>query len=72
MSILVTGGAGFIGFFQKKCSEKIDEIRKAGKTIILVSRSLGTVRSLCSCCRFMKGGKGVVPGETKRCAGGVR
>jgi ABC-type polysaccharide/polyol phosphate transport system ATPase subunit len=33
--------------FQRKCSEKIDEIRKSGKTIILVSHNLGAVKSLC-------------------------
>lgn len=33
--------------FQRKCSEKINEIRKAGKTIILVSHNMGTVQELC-------------------------
>jgi len=51
--------------FQKKCSEKIDEIRRAGKTILLVSHSLGTVRSLCSRCLLMNGGKTVALGETE-------
>lgn len=51
--------------FQKKCGEKIDEIRKAGKTILLVSHALGTVRSLCSRCLLMNGGKMVALGETE-------
>jgi lipopolysaccharide transport system ATP-binding protein len=51
--------------FQKKCGEKIDEIRRAGKTILLVSHSLGTVRSLCSRCLLMNGGKMVALGETE-------
>ncbi len=34
--------------FQKKCTDKIDEFRKQGKTIILVSHDLGTVTRLCS------------------------
>lgn len=51
--------------FQKKCGEKIEEIRKAGKTILLVSHSLGTVRSLCDRCLLMKSGKKVALGETE-------
>lgn len=50
--------------FQKKCSDKIDEIRKAGKTILLVSHSLATVRSLCSRCMLMNRGQVVALGET--------
>ncbi|HUM81580.1 MAG TPA: ABC transporter ATP-binding protein, partial [Methanothrix sp.] len=30
--------------FQKKCGEKIEEIRREGKTIVLVSHALGTVQ----------------------------
>ena len=33
--------------FQRKCSEKINEFRKDGKTIVLVSHGLGTVTQLC-------------------------
>ncbi len=51
--------------FQKKCSDKIDEIRKAGKTILLVSHSLATVRSLCSRCMLMNRGQVVALGETE-------
>jgi lipopolysaccharide transport system ATP-binding protein len=51
--------------FQKKCGEKIDEIRKAGKTILLVSHSLDTVRSLCSRCLLIKEGKMVALGKTE-------
>ena len=51
--------------FQKKCGEKIDEIRRAGKTILLVSHSLDTVRSLCRRCLLMKSGKMMALGETK-------
>lgn len=51
--------------FQKKCGEKIDEIRKAGKTILLVSHSLATVRSLCSRCLLMNRGRTVALGETE-------
>jgi lipopolysaccharide transport system ATP-binding protein len=51
--------------FQKKCSEKIDEIRKAGKTILLVSHALGTVQSLCDRCLLLNGGEMVSLGETE-------
>jgi ABC-2 type transport system ATP-binding protein len=33
--------------FQRKCSEKIAEFHKQGKTIVLVSHTLPTVRALC-------------------------
>ena len=51
--------------FQKKCGEKIDEIRKAGKTILLVSHSLATVSKLCSRCLLMNHGGMVALGETE-------
>jgi len=51
--------------FQKKCSEKIEEIRRAGKTILLVSHSLATVRSLCNRCLLMNHGQVVALGETE-------
>lgn len=51
--------------FQRKCSEKINEIRKKGKTIILVSHSMGTVQELCSQCILIMNGKIVSKGEAK-------
>ncbi len=33
--------------FQRKCAEKFAELREAGKTIVVVSHALGTVRTLC-------------------------
>jgi lipopolysaccharide transport system ATP-binding protein len=55
--------------FQKKCGEKIEEIRKAGKTILLVSHALGTVKSLCDRCLLMNEGKMVALGETEMVLG---
>lgn len=52
--------------FQKKCGQKIDEIRMAGKTILLVSHSLGTVKQLCSRCLLMNQGRMVMVGETEK------
>jgi ABC-2 type transport system ATP-binding protein len=33
--------------FQRKCSEKFAELKESGKTIVVVSHALGTMRSLC-------------------------
>jgi ABC-2 type transport system ATP-binding protein len=33
--------------FQRKCVEKVDELRNLGKTIVIVTHGLGSVRSLC-------------------------
>ncbi len=57
--------------FQKKCGQKIDEIRKAGKTILLVSHSLGTVRTLCNRCLLLNGGQDGGGGGDGEGAGGV-
>jgi lipopolysaccharide transport system ATP-binding protein len=49
--------------FQKKCAQKIDEIRRAGKTIVFVSHALGTVRDLCERCILLDGGQVVMMGK---------
>lgn len=49
--------------FQKKCGEKIDEIRRAGKTIVFVSHALGTVKDLCDRCILLGEGQIVAEGE---------
>ena len=51
--------------FQRKCSEKIDEIRKDGKTIILVSHAMGIVQELCKRCILIRNGNIISLGETK-------
>ncbi len=51
--------------FQRKCGQKIDEIRRAGKTILLVSHALGTVQQLCDRCLLLNGGRAVALGETE-------
>src|SRR5947209_16522447 len=33
--------------FQRRCAEKFAEFKEAGKTIVLVSHALGSVRNLC-------------------------
>jgi len=52
--------------FQRKCSEKIEEIRREGKTIIIVSHALGTVQELCERCMLLKSGKVISLGTTDK------
>jgi ABC-type polysaccharide/polyol phosphate transport system ATPase subunit len=33
--------------FQRKCTERFSDLREAGKTIVIVTHALGTVRTLC-------------------------
>ena len=33
--------------FQRKCNEKFAELKESGKTIVVVSHALGTMRTLC-------------------------
>lgn len=51
--------------FQRKCEIKIDEIRRDGKTILLVSHLLGTVQQLCNRCLLLNNGKIIAIGETE-------
>jgi lipopolysaccharide transport system ATP-binding protein len=50
--------------FQKKSSNKIGEIRRSGKTIIVVSHALGMVRDLCNRCMLIKNGTVTAVGKT--------
>ena len=51
--------------FQKKCASKIEEIRRAGKTIVYVSHALGSVRDLCDRCLFLEEGRIAALGEAE-------
>lgn len=51
-------------YFQKKCEEKINELKEKGKTIIFVSHSLESVEELCSRCLLLNNGRIVQIGET--------
>ncbi len=33
--------------FQRKCSEKVADLRESGKTVVIVSHALGSIRTLC-------------------------
>ncbi len=43
--------------FQKKCLGKMNEVAKAGRTILFVSHNLSAIRSLCSRCILLVDGK---------------
>jgi lipopolysaccharide transport system ATP-binding protein len=51
--------------FQKKCMDKIDELRQRGKTIVFVSHSLGAVKKICGKSLLIHGGKVAAIGETE-------
>ncbi len=59
--VLAVGDANF----QKKCFEKILEIRDKGVSIIFVSHSMSTVERLCTKCVLMKNGKQLFYGNTR-------
>jgi len=50
--------------FQKKCMEKMDEFNKMGKTIIIVSHSLGTITEFCKKALFLEHGHLVMIGNS--------
>lgn len=52
--------------FQKKCTQKIDEIRRRGKTIVFVSHEMETVKRLCKNTMLLNDGKVVTIGETEK------
>jgi lipopolysaccharide transport system ATP-binding protein len=52
--------------FQKKCLDKIDEFRSQGKTIILVSHALETVKEICSRSLLLNGGTMISIGNTEK------
>lgn len=59
--ILAVGDAPF----QKKCAEKIDELRNSGTTFIVVSHSIQQVNRLCRKAVYLKDGKIVQYGTAK-------
>ncbi len=56
--LLVVDEALAVGdeYFRGKCAERINEFRRAGKTILLVSHSLSVVRNLCDHVVLLDGG----------------
>jgi lipopolysaccharide transport system ATP-binding protein len=51
--------------FQQKCSEKIFDYKKRGKTILFVSHSMESVKQLCGRALFLQQGRAVALGSTE-------
>jgi ABC-type polysaccharide/polyol phosphate transport system ATPase subunit len=52
--------------FTRKCLDKIGELRRRGKTIVLVSHSLGLVERMCDEVLWLRGGRKADEGDPKR------
>ncbi|MBI6553355.1 ABC transporter ATP-binding protein [Pseudomonas veronii] len=50
--------------FQAKCMTALTKIKERGATILFVSHDVGTVKSLCSRCVYLDGGKVVAVGSS--------
>lgn len=51
--------------FQNKCFEKMLELKKQGKTMVFVTHSMGTVKSLCDRAIWLKDGLIRMDGNTE-------
>ena len=51
--------------FQQKCLGKMDEVRKKGRTVLVVSHSIETIESLCQSCILLHHGEVDAEGDTK-------
>lgn len=51
--------------FQEKCFQKFRDFKKAGKTVILVSHSMGTVRAMCDHAAWLSHGQLMSEGPAK-------
>ena len=52
-------------YFQRKCIRKIEEFISEGKTLVLVSHDLHSIRSLCSEVAWLHAGRVVAAGDTQ-------
>ncbi|MFM7535919.1 MAG: ABC transporter ATP-binding protein [Acidimicrobiales bacterium] len=57
--VLAVGDAAF----QQKCAEKFSELRGSGRTIVLVTHDLGSVRALCDRAVWLRAGHVVADGD---------
>lgn len=55
--------------FQAKCRSKFVEFREAGKTVILVSHDMGTVKEMCDHVAWLNHGELVIAGEASEAIG---
>jgi len=51
--------------FQKKCLGKMDEVSKAGRTVLFVSHNLAAIEALCGHALFLRQGEVVIYGQTR-------
>jgi lipopolysaccharide transport system ATP-binding protein len=51
--------------FQAKCFQKFDDFKRDGKTVILVSHSMGTVQQMCDHAAWLKNGELLAVGKAK-------
>src|SRR4029077_19138220 len=49
--------------FQSKCAEKFADMRRAGRTVVLVTHNLGSVRSMCDDAAWLHHGKLMATGR---------
>lgn len=61
--VLAVGDANF----QKKCFDKLLNLRQQGTSLIFVSHSMSAVERLCTQCLLMKHGKQIYLGNTREC-----
>ncbi len=51
--------------FQKKCLDRMKDIAASGRTVVFVSHSMGSIRTICSRCIWFEGGKVKMDGPTE-------
>ena len=52
--------------FQRRCAEKMSELRSGGRTVVLVSHGLGQVQQLCDQAVWLDKGGVQIAGDTER------
>ncbi|MNP57642.1 Teichoic acids export ATP-binding protein TagH [compost metagenome] len=52
--------------FQEKCLKKMKELKDQGKTMVFVSHSMTTVENFCDRAIWIRNGKIVMDGDTKK------
>lgn len=57
------------GAFQQKCLGKLDEVAKAGRTVLLVSHNLGAIRRLCPEALLLDAGRAIQFGAVETVIG---
>ena len=51
--------------FQDKCFDKLKELKNSGKTIVVVTHSLGSIKQLCNRAIWINDGKVILDGKTE-------